>query len=248
MIKHRPTGLRASALAYVLWGAAALAQAQSLQLACPANAAAGDPATPLTINTSSTAPLAWDVSYGTTGTWTAATNWQHPAWFTPAPGQGNWLVPGPIDTGIVTIEPFFYRSPPITVDARINLGSIQTALSQATDNYYNATGLVNASTPTAGSLTAYAGPSGFAALNPTVSVAGLPWVTGSNQLLLEASNAGSPHTGSNPTGVYASITITATCLAVPAVPASVPANSPWALLLAALGVAGVAARRWRVRA
>ena len=79
----------------------------------------------------------------------------------------------------------------------------------------------------------------------------LTWATGPNQLVLRTRNAESTYAAptSSPTGVYAIINITATCKAtpVPPPPVAVPANNPWALLLAAVGLAGLGVSRLRRR-
>jgi MYXO-CTERM domain-containing protein len=230
------------ALALALTGAATMAQAQSLQLACAANAAAGDAATPITLTTGS----GWDMRYGAAGTWGPAyTGFRHAAWYNPP--TGTWLTPGDPAALLPSVDPYFYRSPVIQVDgARIDLASITATVQEAADNYYNATGIVNSGTPAAGTLVTSSA-AGFAALGAPFTPA-LPWAAGANQLLLQVTNAEPVHTAGAPTGVYATITLTATCLAAPvASPTAVPVDSPWALMLAGLGLAGLARRRLRRR-
>lgn len=221
--------------------AATAAHGQSLELACATTAAAGDPATPVTLTTGP----GWDIRYGTGGTWGAATTtYRHSHWLTPT--TGTWLTPGdPIAGDVASALPFFYRSPAIQVGSRVDLASITVTIQQAADNYYDATGILNTGTPAAGTMVTYGGTSSFSALSTAFTPA-LAWATGANQILLEARNEEADHTSSTPTGVYATMTVTATCRAAPQ-PAAVPADAPWALLLAGLGLAGVAARRLRRR-
>lgn len=231
-------GLIRAAVAGLCASAALAAQAQSLDLACPPGARAGDPATPLTLTTGS----GWDISFGTSGTWAPAyTGFRHAAWYNPP--TGAWLTPGPVSPPIDSSQPFLYRSPTIQVDgSRVNLSSITISIRQAADNFYNSTGISN-SAGTA--MTPYAGGDSFSALSAAFTPS-LTWQSGGNQLLMQATNKEASHTASTPTGVYATLTITATCLEPPP-PAPVPMNSPWALALLGLGVATLSARWLRRR-
>lgn len=236
---------RSALVAAALAASAAGAQAQ-LALSCPAGATAGTPATPLTVYTG--AGGTWDVRYGTGGTWGTTYGTQHPNWYTPAAGQGTWLMPSPYPTpvSIPTTDPFFYRSPTITVSPQIDLSSIQMSVRQSADNFYVATGLVNASNPE--TYVNYGGVNGFGTLSSAFSVNTLPWVAGANQLIVRGQNAEASYDPptTSPTGVYAIFDITATCTA-PIPPQAVPVNNPWALLAVAAGLAGFGAQRLRRR-
>ena len=239
-----------------LAGAAVTAQAQ-VALQCPPGAAAGDAATPLTLYTG--AGGTWEKRYGTGGTWDAAiTGNKHPNWYPgggAAPANGSWLMPStyPTTVAVPSTEPFFYRSPVINVDGQVDETSIQVQIEQSTDNYYRATGIVNTVSTGPEQYVSYTGTSSFTTLSAPFTPA-LTWTTGANWLLLHTQNAETAYTPPNgsPTGVYAIINITATCKAAPVVPPAgtvqaVPADNPWALLLAGAALAGLGARRLRRR-
>ena len=245
-MKKLAQGFRWVAASGMLWSAAALAQPAALQLVCPAGAQAGDPATPLNLTTGP----GWQIRYGAGGTWGPAyTAYRHPAWYNPA--AGTWLTPGDPATvpAIASAQPFYYASPVIQVDAtRVNLASITTTIQQAADNTYDASGIMNSASPT-GAMTGPSSSAGFAALSAPFTPT-LTWAAGANQVLLQASNAEAVHAPGTPTGVYATLAITATCLAAPAAAGglqAVPVDDPWALLLAGLGVSALAMRRMRRR-
>lgn len=78
------------------------------------------------------------------------------------------------------------------------------------------------------------------------------WQAGTNYMIWKVSNNQARHarTGSNgPTGLFAKVTLTATCKAQPGsgTGAAVPVNNPWALGLLGVAVAGAAARSRRRR-
>lgn len=243
--------------AAALMAAAAGAQAQ-VALQCPPGAAAGDAATPLTMYTG--AGGTWERRYNPAdpnSAWTpAVTGNKHPIWYPGggnAPANGSWLMPQPYPTPVTipTTEPFDYRSPVINVDGQVDETSIAVQIEQSTDNYYLATGIFHGNAeqgyvpyPLSNVV------SNFTGLSAPFAPA-LTWATGPNQLVLRTRNRESTYAAptSSPTGVYAIINITATCKAtpVPPPPVAVPANNPWALLLAAVGLAGLGVSRLRRR-
>ncbi|MDO4705184.1 MAG: hypothetical protein Q4A98_03060 [Comamonadaceae bacterium] len=245
---HTTTHLSRLLVAAALAGLATSAQAQ-LKLECPAGAGLGDPATPLTTYTG--ADGVWEKRYGTTGTWDpAVTGNKHPAWYPgggAAPANGSWLMPAPFPTpnAVPTDEPYYYRSPVITVDAQVNESSIKVEIQQATDNHYLATGIDNTNGE---SYIPHPQADSFGVLS-AVFAPSLTWVTGANRLLLHTKNQETIYGpgAANPTGVYATFKITATCKARPA-PAqaqAVPVDAPWALLLAGTTLTAFGARRLR---
>lgn len=150
---------------------------------------------------------------------------------------------------MATTAPFLFRSPAIQVDSRIVLSSIQTVVESAVDNNLDQTGVSNA-THAAGTF-ANTASTGFGGLStsPTLTSGpgNLEWVHGANQLLLRIRNAEN-NLAAGPMGIYAKVTINATCTAAPvAAVTPVPADAPWALLLAGAGVAALTARRMRRR-
>ena len=222
-------------------GAAALAALAStahsqavLSLTCP-TAAAG-PATPLTFATGA----GWERQHG--GSWAAATTtYRHSAWYSPPAGTA-WLSPADpaTDPTFDTTNPIPFRSPGIQVNNRIDLSSVQTSIQVAVDNNLLQTGVSNTANP--GGVFVATAQSGFGALGAAFTPA-LTWTHGANQLIFEVKNAEAT-LGAGPMGIYATVTVTANCNAAPASAVqAVPANAPWALLLAGLGVAGLAARQ-----
>ena len=245
MIHRTVTALRHSGRIGRFAGAVALAALASaahgqsaLSLTCP-TAAAG-PATPLTFATGA----GWERQYG--GSWGAATTtYKHSAWYpsggTPPVGTA-WLSPGDptADPTFDTTNPIPFRSPNIQVNNRIDLSSVQTSIQVAVDNNLLQTGVSNTTNPS-GVFVATA-QSGFGALSAAFTPA-LTWTHGANRLIFEVKNA-EADLGTGPMGIYATVTVTANCNAAPASAVqAVPANAPWALLLAGLGVAGLAARQ-----
>ncbi|WP_288923101.1 hypothetical protein [uncultured Ottowia sp.] len=225
-------------------GAAALAALAStahsqavLSLTCP-TAAAG-PATPLTFATGA----GWERQHG--GSWGAATTtYKHSLWYSPPAGTA-WLSPADRATNPTfdTTNPIPFRSPGIQVNNRIDLSSIQTSIQVSVDNDLLRTGVSNTANP--GGVFVATAQSGFGALSAAF-IPALTWTHGANRLIFEVKNAeatlGGPLGG--PMGIYATVTVTANCNAAPASAVqAVPANAPWALLLAGLGVAGLAARQ-----
>ena len=226
-------------------GAAALAALASaahgqavLSLTCP-TAAAG-PATLLTFATGA----GWEREHG--GSWGAATTtYKHSAWYpsggTPPAGTA-WLSPADPATNPTfdTTNPIPFRSPNIQVNNRIDLSSVQTSIQVAVDNNLLQTGVSNTANP--GGVFVATAQSGFGALGAAFTPA-LTWTHGANRLIFEVKNAEAT-LGAGPMGIYATVTVTANCNAAPASAVqAVPANAPWALLLAGLGVAGLAARQ-----
>lgn len=253
------------ALAAAALAGAAAAQAQTaLALSCPTSGAG--PATALVVATGA----GWTFKEMNGATWANAyTAFQHAAWYNPVANgnPGTWLTPAdPATVEFPTPQGsrFDFRSPPITIDPRIDLGTITASFERTADNYYHDVGLVNASTPAAGNFVGapYIGGGNHGVLSAPLALA-LPWVAGENRLLLRIANAEDvattipDHNGvgtppeHGPMGVYTKVTLNATCRAAP-VPApanvqAVPADNPWALLLAAAGLAGLGASRLRRR-
>ncbi|MDO5288270.1 MAG: IPTL-CTERM sorting domain-containing protein [Pseudomonadota bacterium] len=248
----------------VLAGTATAAQAQAaLTLACPTPAAG--PATTLVV---ATGP-GWTFKEMNATAWENANSaYQHAAWYNPAAAgnPGTWLTPDDPTTLPMYPTPtgsrFDFRSPAITVDPRIDLSTITASFERTADNYYHDVGLVNAGTPPAGTFggASYIGGGNHGVLSTPTNVT-LPWTTGANQLLLRISNAehfatvlpdtngvGNPPEH-GPMGVYTKVTLNATCLpqAAPSTVQAVPADNPWALLLAGAALAGLGARRLRRR-
>lgn len=245
MIHRTVTALRHSGRIGRFAGAVALAALASaahgqsaLSLTCP-TAAAG-PATPLTFATGA----GWERQHG--GSWIAATaTYKHNDWYpfggTPPAGTA-WLSPGDptADPTFDTTNPIPFRSPNIQVNNRIDLSSVQTSIQVSVDNSLLQTGVSNTANP-GGAFVATA-QSGFGALSAAFTPA-LAWTHGANRLIFEVENAEAT-LGAGPMGIYATVTVTANCNAAPASAVqAVPANAPWALLLAGLGVAGLAARQ-----
>lgn len=245
MIHRTVTALRHSGRIGRFAGAVALAALASaahgqsaLSLTCP-TAAAG-PATPLTFATGA----GWERQHG--GSWVAATaTYKHNDWYpfggTPPAGTA-WLSPGDptADPTFDTTNPIPFRSPNIQVNNRIDLSSVQTSIQVSVDNNLLQTGVSNTANPGGAFVTT--GRSGFGALSAAFTPA-LAWTHGANRLIFEVKNAETT-LGAGPMGIYATVTVTANCNAAPASAVqAVPANAPWALLLAGLGVAGLAARQ-----
>ena len=139
-----------------------------------------------------------------------------------------------------TTNPMPFRSPAIQVNTRIDLSSIQTSIQVAVDNNLLRTGVSNTANPGGAFVTT--AESGFGALSAAFTPA-LTWTHGANRLIFEVKNT-EPTLGAGPMGIYATVTVTANCNAAPASAVqAVPADAPWALLLAGLGVAGLAARQ-----
>lgn len=246
--------LRLVAAAALMAAAFSAAHAQSaLTLTCPTPAAG--PATPLVFATGSS--MGWQFKPVSGASWQAAyTGYKHNSWYPSgsSPALGSWLTLAPPTAEVPTTEPFDFRSPAISIDSRIDLSSITTAVERTADNYHDDVGVSNTANPAgafAGTGT-YGSFSTLQSINPV-----LAWQHGSNQLLLRVRNAeGMATTNADPDpltpptygpfGVYTKVTLTATCNpALP--PAPVPADAPWALLLAGAGVAGVAVRAMRRR-
>ncbi len=245
MIHRTVTALRHSGRIGRFAGAVALAALASaahgqsaLSLTCP-TAAAG-PATPLTFATGA----GWERQHG--GSWIAATaTYKHNDWYpfggTPPAGTA-WLSPGDptADPTFDTTNPIPFRSPNIQVNNRIDLSSVQTSIRVSVDNNLLQTGVSNTANP--GGAFVNTAESGFGALSATFTPA-LTWTHGANRLIFEVENA-EARLDTGPMGIYATVTVTANCNAAPASAVqAVPANAPWALLLAGLGVAGLAARQ-----
>ena len=245
MIHRTVTALRHSGRIGRFAGAVALAALASaahgqsaLSLTCP-TAAAG-PATPLTFATGA----GWERQHG--GSWIAATaTYKHNDWYpfggTPPAGTA-WLSPGDptADPTFDTTNPIPFRSPNIQVNNRIDLSSVQTSIQVSVDNSLLQTGVSNTANP-GGAFVATAR-SGYSALSAAF-IPALTWTHGANRLIFEVENAEAT-LGAGPMGIYATVTVTANCNAAPASAVqAVPANAPWALLLAGLGVAGLAARQ-----
>ena len=236
MVYRTVTVLRHLAGAVALAALASAAHGQSaLSLTCP-TAAAG-PATPLTFATGA----GWEQQHG--GSWVAATTtYRHGAWYSPPAGEA-WLSPDDPATNPTfdTTNPIPFRSPSIQVNNRIDLSSIQTSIQVVVDNYLLQTGVSNTANP-GGAFVATA-QSGHSALSAAFTPA-LAWTHGANRLIFEVKNAEATLDPSTPMGIYATVTVTANCNAASASAVqAVPADAPWALLLAGLGVAGLAARQ-----
>lgn len=231
---RRPFARRAAAGALALGLAALSAPACSLSLSCPGTGAG--PATPLQVVTGAT----WQFQ-GSSG-WAAVSDAYKSLWWYPVgtslPSPGAWITPN--DPGLLTpsTQQFLFRSPVIQVDRRINLASIQTSLRAAVDNWLDETGVENSTHPGGAFVATYL--ANKTALNPFTPA--LAWAHGSNRLVFKVRNR-EASIAAGPMGIYALFDITAQCNA--AVPASVPANAPWALLLAGAGVAALAARQGR---
>lgn len=240
--------------AAALLSAAVSAHAQAaLSLSCP-TAAAG-PATTLEF---ATGP-GWEFKKTTDAAWAAAyTNYKHDNWYPAgsAPAVGTWLtISDPETTEVPTDAPFDFRSPTITIDPRIDLTTIATTVERTADNHHDDVGVVNAGTPPTGTFAGTAVHSSFNVLDTITPT--LAWATGANQLLLRIRNAEAIHTRipgvqpptRGPMGVYTKVTLNATCKAAPpsASVQAVPVDNPWALMLVALGVGGLAARKMRQR-
>lgn len=242
--------------AAALLSAAVSAHAQAaLSLSCP-TAAAG-PATTLEF---ATGP-GWEFKKTTDAAWAPAyTGYKHNNWY-PAgnnPAMGTWLTVSDPATPVNTDAPFDFRSPTITIDPRIDLTTIATTVERTADNHHDDVGVVNAGTPPTGTFAGTAVHSNFNVLDTITPT--LAWATGANQLLLRIRNAEDIHTTNpdpdtttppshGPMGVYTKVTLNATCKAAPpsASVQAVPVDNPWALMLVALGVGGLAARKMRQR-
>ena len=240
MVHRAVTVLRHLAGAVALAALAGAAHGPSaLSLTCP-TAAAG-PATPLTFATGA----GWERQHS--GLWGAATTtYKHSAWYpsgsTPPVGTA-WLSPATNPT-FDTTNPIPFRSPNIQVNNRIDLSSIQTSIQVAGDNNLLQTGVSNTANP--GGTFVTTAKSGFGALSAAFTPA-LAWTHGANRLIFEVKNTEAT-LGAGPMGIYATVTVTANCNAAPASAVqAVPADAPWALLLAGLGVAGLAARQRQAR-
>ena len=231
---RRPFARRAASGALALGLAALSAPACSLSLSCPGTGAG--PATPLQVVTGAT----WQFQ-GSSG-WAAVSDaYKSPWWYpvgTSLPSPGAWITPN--DPGLLTpsTQQFLFRSPVIQVDRRINLASIQTSLRAAVDNWLDETGVENSAHPGGAFVATYL--ANKTALNPFTPA--LAWAHGSNRLVFKVRNR-EASIAIGPMGIYALFDITAQCDA--AAPVSVPANAPWALLLAGAGVAALAARQGR---
>ncbi|AKU66623.1 hypothetical protein ADJ79_04095 [Ottowia sp. oral taxon 894] len=128
---------------------------------------------------------------------------------------------------------------------RIDLSSIQTSIQVSVDNDLLRTGVSNTANPGGAFVTT--AQSGFGALSAAFTPA-LAWTHGANQLIFEVKNAEATLDPTTPMGIYATVTVTANCNAASASTVqAVPADAPWALLLAGLGVAGLAARQRQAR-
>ena len=236
MVHRTVTVLRHLAGAVALAALASAAHGQSaLSLTCP-TAAAG-PATPLTFATGA----GWERQHG--GSWGAATTtYKHSLWYSPPAGTA-WLSPADRATNPTfdTTNPIPFRSPGIQVNNRIDLSSVQTSIQVAVDNNLLQTGVSNTANP--GGVFVATAQSGFGALSAAF-IPALTWTHGANRLIFEVKNAEATLDPTTPMGIYATVTVTANCNAAPASAVqAVPANAPWALLLAGLGVAGLAARQ-----
>ena len=226
MVHRTVTVLRHLAGAVALAALASAAHGQSaLSLSCP-TAAAG-PATPLTFATGA----GWER--------------QHSGWYpsgsTPPAGTA-WLSPADPATNPTfdTTNPIPFRSPGIQVNNRIDLSSVQTSIQVSVDNNLLRTGVSNTANPGGAFVTT--AQSGFGALSAAFTPT-LTWTHGANRLIFEVKNT-EANLGAGPMGIYATVTVTANCNAAPASAVqAVPADAPWALLLAGLGVAGLAARQ-----
>lgn len=244
MVHRTVTVLRHLAGAVALAALASAAHGQSaLSLTCP-TAAAG-PATPLTFATGA----GWERQHS--GSWAAATTtYKNSAWYpsgsTPPAGTA-WLSPADPATNPTfdTTNPIPFRSPSIQVNNRIDLSSIQTSIQVSVDNDLLQTGVSNTANP--GGVFVATAQSGFGALSAAFTPA-LAWTHGANQLIFEVKNAEATLDPTTPMGIYATVTVTANCNAASASAVqAVPADAPWALLLAGLGVAGLAARQRQAR-
>ena len=224
----------AMAGAFVLGLSALSAPAHGLALSCP-SAAAG-PATALQVATDA----AWQ--FQGSGGWAAASDVYKSPWWYPVgssrPSPGAWITPADASLLTPSTQQFLFRSPPIQIDSRIELASIQTSMRAAVDNWLDETGVAHSAQPGGAFVaTALANKTALNSFTPA-----LDWAHGSNRLIFKVRNR-EASIALGPMGIYAIFDITANCKA--AMPAPVPANAPWALLLAGASVAALAARRGR---
>lgn len=171
---------------------------------------------------------------------------------TAALGGAQWLAPMPLSGTSGPVD-FSYLSPAITVDPRVNLGTLSMQILAATDDFYNSTGVINGS-PLAlhedgtsqTSLSLHTGSPDthtFAAGTTPMD----HWRHGVNYILARTRDNGTNYDFSSPwpTGFIAKYTLTATCMAASS--HAVPANHPLALTLGALALAGLAGLKLRRR-
>ena len=170
-------------------------------------------------------------------------------------GGAQWLAPMPLSGTSGPVD-FSYLSPAITVDPRVNLGTLSMQILGATDDFYNSTGVINGNplalhedSTSQTSLSLHSGSPDtqtFAAGTTPMN----HWRHGVNYILARTRDAGANYDFSSswpttPTGFIAKYTLTATCMAASS--HAVPANHPLALTLGALALAGLAGLKLRRR-
>ena len=170
-------------------------------------------------------------------------------------GGAQWLAPMPLSGTSGPVD-FSYLSPAITVDPRVNLGTLSMQILGATDDFYNSTGVINGNplalhedSTSQTSLSLHSGSPDtqtFAAGTTPMN----HWQHGVNYILARTRDAGANYDFSSswpttPTGFIAKYTLTATCMAASS--HAVPANHPLALTLGALALAGLAGLKLRRR-
>ena len=208
-MRHTPTTI---AIALLLVGASA--QAAVLNFACPVNPTPGTKVTlgPIVTNTS------WSVQSNPTGTPATVVAYQHPAWIAPVDG-GQWLSIQEQSTP-TNVNFVFTAGDTINVNPSVvDVASITATTKVAADNYLD----YFVVTPASGSAVNLPSSGSFGAISthiyPDSATPPLPapgFQAGSNQIGFSIRNAeASQGGGGTPMGLFASVTLTATCLPTP---------------------------------
>ena len=167
-------------------------------------------------------------------------------------GGAQWLAPMPL-SGTSGAVDFSYLSPAITVDPRVNLGTLSMQIIATADDFYKSTGVINGNplalhedSTSQTSLSLHPSSPGthtFAAGTTPMN----HWQHGVNYILARTRDNSSSYNFISPwvTGFIAKYTLTATCMADSS--HAVPANHPLALTLGALALAGLAGLKLRRR-
>lgn len=200
-------------------------------------------------------------------------NWASAPWLTPGDTKAN------SGSGYASGKAYFFRLK-VTLDSRIDPATVKvdtTRTGAFVDDCLNRVTITQSAAVPADSERAKAtgsscGKTGVGMGRTEANIfdsgfrldAGLfsgTWAAGDNYMIWKVSNAQERHkypfsgTASGPTGLYAKVTLTADCKALPPSPPSppftgpapVPVNNPWALGLLGAAVAGAAARARRRR-
>ena len=258
-----------------LAAAGALLSGTAAQAAFPAPTPQEPDATPVTLTCSAGVPSVTATFTTDTGAWSMKGDtdgfgggvWFKPygpdtdspqpsAWTNPPTFGGSWLMPGQTNWGppyVSTANPYL-AARAVKLEGPVDTGNVKVHIRYFVDDYLNGVAVTQDKTVTHSAVTGTlsGGVVGtYSALGEGDFNTG-SWKAGMNYLLLKIINNGprlhtkGPAGSGGAHGLAAEVTITAGCKALPGAGAApVPVNSPWALGLLGVAVAGAAARTRR---